>query len=383
MTIRHDPLHSHPMPTLNKLPLLIQRQPDLDQVCTEIAKHQQIAIDTEFVRTNTYTPHLGLIQLTAGNLTACVDPLADMDMNQLWELLFDPERTNILHSGKQDMEVMWFEEGAIIRNLIDTQICAGLLGYPAQIGYAGLAADLLNIEISKDQTRTDWSQRPLTEAQLKYAAEDVVHLPKMHRMLEERLREQNRYEWAIEDSAELCQISLYKPEPADAWQRVKSIPFMPPAQQARARALATWRETRAFASNKPRQWIMGDKALLQLAIENPANEKALDRLGELPPSLARNQGQKLISILSAANDAFAKGDMGLQQQVFDIDREKILGKKLAKLISAKAEELGIAAEILASKRDISALLRDSANARALKGWRYEAIGKELQENIGA
>jgi ribonuclease D len=369
------------MPTPNQLPLLIVRQTDLDHVCAEIAKHQQIFIDTEFVRTNTYAPQLGLLQIHAGDLTACVDPLAGLDMQRLWELLFDPECTNILHSGKQDMEVMWFTEGAIIRNLADTQICAGLLGYPAQIGYAGLAADLLNVEISKDQTRTDWSRRPLSEAQLRYAAEDVVHLPKMFKIMEERLRELGRFEWAIEDSAELCQISLYKPEPADAWQRVKSIPFMPAAQQARARALATWRETRAVASDKPRQWIIADKALLQLVTENPANETALGVLGELPTSLARSQGRKLISILAAANDAFAQGDMNLQQQTFDIEKEKILGKKLSKLVRAKAEQLGIAAEVLASKRDISALIRDSAHARVLRGWRYEVIGQELQQNI--
>jgi len=369
------------MPTPNTLPLLIERQADLDHVCAEISAHRQIAIDTEFVRTNTYAPMLGLLQVHAGDMTACIDPLAGLDMSRCWELLFDPQRTNILHSAKQDMEVMWFEEGAIIRNLIDTQICAGLLGYPAQIGYAGLAAELLNIEISKDQTRTDWSRRPLSEAQLKYAALDVIHLPRMFAMLEDRLRDQGRYEWAIEDSAELCQISLYKPEPAAAWQRVKSIPFMPPAQQARARALTTWRETRAVASNKPRQWIMGDKAILQLATENPADEAALSKLNEVPGSLARNQGRKLISIVEAANDAYARGDMDLQQQSFDVETEKMLSKKLAKLVRAKAEKLGIAPEILASKRDISALIRDAANARVLQGWRYDVIGKELQENL--
>ena len=368
------------MPTPNTLPLLIARQPDLDHVCAEISSHRQIAIDTEFVRTNTYAPMLGLLQLTAGEMTVCVDPLAELDMLPLWELLFDPQRTSVLHSAKQDMEVMWFDQGNIIRNLLDTQICAGLLGYPAQIGYAGLAADLLNIEISKDQTRTDWSRRPLTEAQLKYAAEDVVHLPVMFSMLEERLRAQGRYEWAAEDSAELCQIRLYKPEPTDAWQRIKSVPFMPPAQQARARALATWREARAVATNKPRQWIMSDKALLQLTVENPAKESELSKLTELPASLARNQGRKLIGILDAANNAYAKGDMDLQQQDFNIDVEKMLSKKLAKLVRAKAESLGIAAEVLASKRDITALIRDPASARVLQGWRYEVIGKELQEN---
>jgi ribonuclease D len=126
---------------------------------------------------------------------------------------------------------------------------------------------------------------------------------------------------------------------------------------------------------------MGDKALLQLVIENPTNEAALTRLGELPASLARSQGRKLINILSAANDAFAQGSMNLQQQSFDIGKEKLLSKKLSRLVRAQAEKLGIAAEILASKRDISALIRNAARPRVLQGWRYEVIGQELQQNI--
>ena len=365
------------MPAQNEIPLLVEQQSDLDKVCQIVAQHQQIAVDTEFVRTNTYAPHLGLLQLTAGDLTVCVDPLADVDMQEIWQLLFDPGRNSILHSAKQDMEVMWFGEGDVIHNLIDTQVCAALLGYPAQIGYAGLLAELLDIEIAKSQTRTDWSRRPLTAAQLEYAAEDVIHLPEMLRLLEERLREQGRYEWAVEDSSAMCDIGLYKPQPTDAWQRIKSVPFLPPAQQARARALATWREKRAVDSNKPRQWIIGDKALLELVTENPASEQAVQGLRELPGGLARSQGRKLLNVLGAANDAFAKGDIQIDQQEIDIDREKALSKPMGKLVRATAEKLGIAAEVLASKRDINAIIRGTNNARALQGWRRDIVGEEL------
>ena len=374
---QHDPLHSRPMPAQNEIPLLVEQQSDLDKVCKVVAQHQQVAVDTEFVRTNTYAPHLGLLQLTAGDMTVCVDPLADVDMQEIWQLLFDPERSSILHSAKQDMEVMWFGEGDVIHNLIDTQVCAALLGYPAQIGYAGLLAELLNIEIAKSQTRTDWSRRPLTAAQLEYAAEDVIHLPEMLRLLEERLRELGRYEWAVEDSSAMCDIGLYKPQPTDAWQRIKSVPFLPPAQQARARALATWREKRAVDSNKPRQWIIGDKALLELVTENPASEQAVQSLRELPAGLARSQGRKLLNVLAAANESFTKGDIQIDQQEIDIDREKALSKPMGKLVRATAEKLGIAPEVLASKRDINAIIRGTDNARALQGWRLDIIGEEL------
>jgi len=367
------------MPAPNKLPLLIEQQNDLDQVCAEISAQEQIALDTEFVRTNTYAPHLGLLQISAGNVCVCVDPLANLDLGPMWELIFDSNRANILHSAKQDLEVMWFDRGDIIHNLIDTQVCAALVGYPAQIGYAGLLKELLNIEIAKSQTRTDWSRRPLSDAQLEYAAEDVIHLPEMLAILEHKLKELSRWEWALEDSAAMCDVSLYKPEPANAWQRVKSIPFLPPEQQARARALSTWREKRAVDSDKPRQWIIGDKALLELATTNPANERTLQNLTELPESLARKQGHKLLTVLGAANDAFANGDMALTQQEIDIDREKVISKEMAKLVRAEAEKLNIPPEVLASKRDINALIRDAENARVLNGWRREIVGEQLAE----
>jgi ribonuclease D len=370
------------MPAPAKLPSLIQEQHHLDAVCSAVANYQEVALDTEFVRTNTYAPHLGLLQLAVGDLTVCVDPLADLKMRPLWELLFDPARTSVLHSSKQDLEVMWFDQGDIIHNLIDTQICAGLLGYPAQIGYAGLLAELLSIEIAKTQTRTDWSRRPLTDAQLEYAAEDVVHLPEMLAILRARLEELGRWEWAVDDSNALCNIALYEPEPAAAWQRIKSVPFLPPAEQARARALAAWREKRAVDSDKPRQWIISDKALLELTTVNPASEQAVQNLSELPAGLARKQGSKLLTVLAVANDAFASGSMDIEQQVIDIDREKALSKQMGKLVRAEAEKLGIAAEVLGSKRDLNAVIRGAKDARALQGWRLNIIGRQLQEIAG-
>lgn len=365
------------MPTQYNFPPLIQNQTDLDQLCDHLSAYDQVAVDTEFVRTNTYAPHLGLLQLSADGVTVCVDPLQDLSMDQLWQLLFDPARRNILHSAKQDLEVMWFDRNDIIHNLIDTQVCAALLGYPAQIGYAGLLSELLNIDIAKTQTRTDWSRRPLTDAQLHYAAEDVAHLPEMHSILQERLQQLGRYEWAVQDSQALCNIKFYKPDPSAAWQRLKGIPFLPPAEQARARALATWREARAVAADKPRGWILSDKALLQLATANPQHADRLQQIDDLAPAVIRNQGKKLLHILASTNDSFANGEIEIDQFKVDIDREKSLSKKMSTLIREEAEKLGIAAEVLASKRDITALIRGAADTRVTSGWRQEIVGDKL------
>jgi ribonuclease D len=357
--------------------LLVQTQAGLDDVCDLIAAHEQLAIDTEFVRTNTYAPHLGLVQIAAGDDIFCIDPLADIRLDGFWELLFDPNRRSIIHSGSQDMEVLWFTCAQVIPNIIDTQTCAALLGYPAQIGYAGLAAELVGAEIAKTQTRTDWSKRPLTDAQIHYAAEDVEHLGKMHGLLKQRLDELGRYNWALEDSAALTNIDLYKPDPATAWQRLKSIPFLPVDQQARARALAQWREERAVKFDKPRSWILSDKALLQLAELNPRNTSALREVDDLPPAVIRKQGEHLVKLLADANAGVASGELRFEQQFPDRERDKAQVKKCSQIIRDIATELGIASEVVGSKRDILALIRGDKNARLIRGWRGELVGTRL------
>ena len=369
------------MPAPTRFPLLIEQQHHLDALCVELAAQQSVALDTEFVRTSTYAPQLGLLQLATNSFAVCVDPLAKLDMQAFWNLLFDPQRTSIVHSAKQDLEVLWFSQQDIIHNLLDTQICAGLLGYPAQIGYSGLLKELLGIEIGKTETRTDWTRPPLTEQQLQYAAEDVVHLPELFDILHARLQQQGRYAWAIEDSLALCDVSLYQPVPEDAWQKIKSIPFLPPVQQARARELASWRETRAVDTNKPRQWIISDAAILQLASSNPTSTRTLEKIAELPPALARKHGSALLEILNAANNAFAGGNTSYAQQSVDIPREKVLSKRLLERVASVARKLDIVPEVLASRRDINALLRNPATSRVTQGWRREIIGEALLADL--
>ncbi|MGI9290060.1 MAG: ribonuclease D, partial [Gammaproteobacteria bacterium] len=337
-----------------------------------------------FVRTNTYAPRLGLLQVAINEQTACIDPLADMNLSRLWEILFDPERTSILHSGKQDMEVFWFTCGKVTPKLIDTQVCAALLGHPAQIGYAGLAAELVNAEIAKTQTRTDWSRRPLTEAQLHYAAEDVEHLANMHELLKSSLVKLGRYQWALEDSLAITDISLYRPDPDSAWQRLKSIPFLPPAEQARARALAAWREQRAVDADKPRSWILSDKALLQIAQQNPNRTDALRNIDDLPAAVIRKQGDRLLDLIENTNQAVAEGDLKLTQEFPNPEQDKARVKKLSAIIRAEAEGLNVAAEVLGSKRDIQALIRavnEGKDCRLTTGWRKHVVGDKLLEAL--
>ncbi|MBT8422714.1 MAG: ribonuclease D [Gammaproteobacteria bacterium] len=366
-------------PENSPLPLLINAQQDLDGLCEVISSEDVIALDTEFVRTRTYKPQLGLIQIAAGGNAVCIDPLAELDYTQLWALLFDPQRQTIMHSATQDLEVMWFHCGAFTRNLIDTQVCAALLGYQPQIGYAGLVADLAGVTISKEQTRTDWTRRPLSAEQIDYAAKDVVYLGGMHGLLHDRLQECGRYEWAVEDSIALCRTGLYEPDIQGAWRRIKSVQFLPGAEQARARALAEWREQRAVKLDKPRKWVMDDKAILSIAAANPTDEQALGQLNDVPDGLARRQGGRLLKVLQAANDDYNDNPHKYVQQIADRDADKALSKKLGAIIRRAAESLELPAEIVGSKREITALMRGEEESRLLTGWRGELVGAELQE----
>jgi len=360
-----------------QLPLLIQNQADLDALCELIAQSDSIALDTEFVRTRTYKPHLGLLQIAAGDNAVCVDPLADIDCASLWPLLFDKQRTNIMHSASQDLEVMWFHTGGIQTNLIDTQVCAALLNFPPQIGYAALVADIAGVALSKEQTRTDWTRRPLTAEQIDYAAKDVVYLDGMHAVLKDRLEALGRYQWAIEDSAALCRTALYEPDIENAWQRIKSIPFLPGDQQARAMALAEWREARAVTLDKPRGWVVEDKTVLAIAAANPGDEKSLEGLADVPDGLARRQGSYLLRTIAEANERFAAEPERYVQQFKDRDADKALSKKLGQIVRNKAAELDLPAEVLGSKREITAVMRGDSTTKLLSGWRRSIVGDEL------
>lgn len=374
----YHPLDAVTMPATPAFPALLSTQHDVDNLVAVLATQRHVAIDTEFVRTNTYAPKLGLLQLAVAGQNLCIDPLGEADLTELWARLFDPELTSIIHSGKQDMELMWFERGDVLHNVIDTQCCAALLGMPAQIGYAGLAKALLDVDISKEQTRTDWTRRPLTAAQLQYAAADVEHLGELHELLRERLRAVGRYEWALEDSMALADPALYEPAPADAWRRIKSVPFLPPGVQARARALAAWREARAVALDKPRQWILSDRGIVAIAEANPGAVAELRGIEDLPDSTVRKQSDKLLAAVADGNAAFAAAPEEFTQHKSNRDEDKARTAKLMKRVRARAAELDIPAEVLASKRDVTALLRGDGDGRVLSGWRAEIIGRELE-----
>jgi len=364
-------------------PELIDSQPQLDVLCDNLADiaGDSIACDTEFVRTQTYWPRLCVIQLAVDGKHAAVDLLADLDTTALRVQLLERPDTEIFHAAKQDLEALYSVYEQLPRSIFDTQIAAGLLGLHAQIGYAGLVSELLGIELPKDQTRTDWSRRPLTEAQITYALEDVAHLHELFDILGDRLRAADRFDWALEDSALLIDPSLYYVPEDAAWRRLSSIPYLPVPVQARARRLAGWREGRARSADRPRQWILADKSLLAIAHANPGHASELSKIDGLPPAIARRQGKTIIDVIRMANADVEGGTLELRQEPVPIAPDKNRVKQLAGIVRNTAEGLGIAPEILATRKDIAGVLNGRENLRVLTGWRRAVVGERLLEAV--
>jgi ribonuclease D len=287
----------------------------------------------------------------------------------------------ILHAAKQDMEVFWLRFGSLPGPLFDTQVAAGLLGHPPQAGYATLLDSEFGVRIDKSQTRTDWSRRPLTAAQLAYAADDVAYLPELAARLRGRLAEEGREDWALEDSAALLDPELYAARPDRAWERLSGVEYQPVAVQARTRALAAWREQRADRADRPRQWILGDQALMALASTAPPTLAAIEALAVLSPGAIRNSGEAILAELRAADAALARGVLTLTQRSRPgpVDNGNV--KRLSAVAQKIASGLGIAPEILATRGEMTALLRGERELRPLRGWRRAVIGDALLQAV--
>ena len=281
----------------------------------------------------------------------------------------------VLHSGRQDIEVVYQTCGFMPATLFDTQIAAAMLGFQPQIGYAGLVSELFGIELAKSHTRADWSRRPLTNSVLSYAAEDVEYLLPACDRLTERLHELGRFQWVVEDSMDLLNPTLYEPAPELAIERLKGARNMRGRERAAAGELASWREREALRTNRPRQWIVRDSVLLDIAVTRPGTLAELGDIQDLAESTVRRAGKKLLEIIDTATH----DKSNYKPPARPGEREKSLLKKMQQVVSEAAESLGIATEIVAPKKELSAALLGERRSRVFRGWRREIVGDALTE----
>ena len=335
---------------------------------------ERLAVDTEFVRERTYRAQLCLLQISDGERIACVDTLALGGPGPFATLLQDPDILKIFHSARQDLEVLHDNLGTVPGPVWDTQVAAAMLGHPDQVGYAPLVGAELNVTLPKDHARTDWSRRPLSSEQLRYAAADVQWLLPLADRLAESLRQLGREDWAAEESAVLCDPALYVFDDERAWRRVKGATRLEPPALARLAALAAWREHEARDRDRPRRWILKDEDLVALAAANPASRAALASDTQLPPAALRRVGDVLLEVLRQAGDAEAPA-LKIQPRL-EPDQERLVKRLLGRLREISAAEK-ISAPLVATRRDIEALVRGRRDLALLRGWRAALAGKEL------
>jgi ribonuclease D len=355
-------------------PLPLSDSDSLAAFAERLEKAPFVALDTEFMRERTYRPQLCLLQLATADEAHCVDPLAGIALDALKPALSSSGAPKILHAARQDLEVLWPVFGPVAP-VFDTQIAAALAGMPAQVGYSELVRRILGVDLKKAETRTDWSKRPLSEAQLRYAIDDVAHLGALRDALTSQLEKLGRLSWLDEELHELARADRLFVDPEKAVERLRWTTELDPDRARLAQRLAAWRERRASDKDRPRSWILDDSALRTLVIRAPRTALELDSIEDLTPGFRERSGAMILEVIAAADLPLRLPPPGQRVRPDAVLQARV--KDLAGLVQKKAGELELAPELLSTRRELESIARGETTAEVLKGWRREVIGNEL------
>lgn len=350
----------------------------LAKLCAQIKSEPWLALDTEFLREKTYYPKFCLLQIATPNWVACIDPLALPVLDELFEALYNPAIIKVFHSCRQDLEIFYQLTGKLPAPVFDTQVAAPLLGFQDNPGYAMLVSSLLNINLNKAHTRADWSQRPLSEAQIQYAAEDVIYLCQIYQLIVEKLSVLGRANWLQQDFADLSNPDFYKVVPEKAWLKLKGKNKLTGRQLSIVQTLAEWREKTAQAENRPKSWLLRDELLFDIAKLQPESVTELANVRGINERVVNRYGKELCQrIVDAKNrppiPLHEKGRPPKKTQ----QHEAILDI-LTAWVRIRAEENSLNPAILATRKDLEDLLfNGNGECPLLHGWRFSMAGREL------
>lgn len=367
-----------------KIHPLITRADDLVPLVDRLSKQPFVAVDTEFMRENTYWPDLCLIQIASTEEAAAIDPKADIDLSPLLNLLVENRDVlKVFHAGGQDLEIIHNLTGKTPAPLFDTQIAAMALGHGEQVGYSNLIESMLGHSIDKGARFTDWSRRPLDKRQIDYAIADVTHLATVFPKLLNRLKKTGRGGWLDEEMERLADPSSFAFEPEDAWKRLK-LPSRNPAVLGRLKALAGWREVEARSKNIPRGRIVKDDTLGELAAHPPKEQDDLGRVRGLSAGWRTNDiGARLISAVTSAKPLEPDEMPDREPRRPGLTKEGALVADLLKLLlKIRAKEAGVAPRLIARSDDLEALAAGvRKDLRILNGWRFEEFGRDALDLV--
>ena len=356
----------------------INRPEQLAKLCEQIQQEPWIALDTEFLREKTYYPKFCLLQIAAPDWVACVDPLSIDDLTPLFDAIYNPDIVKVLHSCRQDLEIFYQITGRIPEPIFDTQIAAPLLGLQENPGYAMLVSTFLNVNLSKAHTRTDWTQRPLSQDQIQYAADDVIYLCKIYTMMCEQLEKLGRLNWLENDFASLNNPELYQLSPENAWLKIRGKNKLTGRQLSILQTLTEWREQTAQAENKPRNWLFPDDMLLELAKLQPVTLTDLGKIRNINERSVNRYGKVLCELIDAARQRPPKPLKEKDNAVKKTQQHDAVMDVLIAVVRSRAEENSLNPIILATRKDLEQLLFGDADCPLLHGWRYKMAGQELQ-----
>ncbi|MCZ4366451.1 ribonuclease D [Sulfitobacter dubius] len=354
---------------------------DLAQFCEEAARHDYVTVDTEFLRERTYYSKLCLVQLampgTDDSNAVLVDPLAEgISLEPLYDLFRDTSVIKVFHAARQDLEIFYVDAKVFPEPLFDTQVAAMVCGFGEQVGYETLVRKIAHESLDKTSRFTDWSRRPLTDAQKTYALADVTHLRQIYEFLARKLEQTGRARWVAEELETLLSPDTYVTQPQDAWKRVKTRTNSPKFL-AIVRELAAFREDYARTRNIPRNRVFKDDALVELASLKPSNGEELNRARLLLREARKGEIAEGILKAVAAGVACKAADMPQPDRKRDkLQVNPALADLLRVLLKAKTESAGVAAKLIASASDLDMLSAGERDVPALRGWRHEVFGAD-------
>lgn len=357
---------------------LIESSQALDSLLSDNRHHAMVAVDTEFRRRDTFFPQAALLQLCWGDEPYLIDPLKLHDLSALRVFLTDPSQTKLIHSASEDLEVFSYWLGVLPVPLFDTQRAAALIGLGAGQSYRALVAHFFDTELPKDETQSDWLQRPLTDAQAHYAAQDVTYLHPMGVQLQNQAMERNRLDWVLEEGARL------RPGGKPPIARFKTAYRLPAEQQRVLAEVVEWRESEARHRDRPRSWILNDKIVMAVARAVPRSVRELAAVEDMPQGLLRLAGDELVARIVGAAEADTEPPAVILKPLASEQRRSV--SMLSDSLKEIAESMDIPAEVLMPKADLEHLVREQMNPSLTapdnwSGWRAETVVAPLRQRL--
>lgn len=350
----------------------------LAALCQRLSGEAFLTVDTEFMRERTYFPQLCLVQVAGAQEAAIIDALSP-DLTKeawapFWELMTNPAILKVFHAVRQDIEIFVHLAGIVPYPLFDTQIAAMALGFQDQVSYARLADALTGDYINKDEQFTDWTARPLRPAQLNYAMQDVTILRKVYKAMQEKLQKMNRHPWISEEMSMLDDINYYRMNPEAMWERLK-MRSNRPSSWAALKALAAWREREAMRVNRPRQTVLKDDVLTQMALTVPTTQEMLAKTRGIPNYIANGaQTENILKLMQEAKGA-TPDSMPKKQETPTLNAAQEDQLELVKLVlKIVARQHNVSTKLIASNDDLNAFILNADTSHLVHGWRGEIFG---------